>query len=156
MAPATASTSTLGKTNGNPGNGISESGDRHHRPENRVDPNRWRMRAIDGRQTWHYLQDDEEVKQWPQTYADKWYLGLPIVRSQTCFTRQVNPKSHLNTRVSNPLTRTSLTFQNPKNRLTQFIMALNSSLISNYLLETGVPSSAAQCSSSPASSSPGT
>ncbi len=38
------------------------------------------MRNDDGRQTWHYLEDDEKAKEWPQSYADKWYLGLPLVR----------------------------------------------------------------------------
>ncbi|KAF4624901.1 hypothetical protein G7Y89_g13269 [Cudoniella acicularis] len=45
--------------------------------ESQIDTNRWRMRDIDGRLTWHYLEDDEETNKWPQSYADKWYLGLP-------------------------------------------------------------------------------
>jgi len=46
----------------------------------KTDISRWRMRDDGGRQTWHYLEDDDTVKQWPQSYADKWYLGLPLVR----------------------------------------------------------------------------
>ncbi|KAK0250659.1 hypothetical protein B0A54_01524 [Friedmanniomyces endolithicus] len=42
----------------------------------RTDPYRWRLRNDRGVQTWHYLQTDEEVKQWPITVADKHYLGL--------------------------------------------------------------------------------
>lgn len=44
----------------------------------RTDYSKWRMLDEKGRQTWHYL-DDEEVKKWPQSDADKWYLGLPLV-----------------------------------------------------------------------------
>jgi len=44
-----------------------------------TDHSRWRMRDDQGRHTWHYLEDDEAVKDWPQTYADKYYLGLPLV-----------------------------------------------------------------------------
>ncbi|EME43523.1 hypothetical protein DOTSEDRAFT_54312 [Dothistroma septosporum NZE10] len=41
-----------------------------------TDLTRWRMRDVRGRHTWHYLQTDEELKAWPMTTADKWYLGL--------------------------------------------------------------------------------
>lgn len=44
-----------------------------------VDKTRWRMKADGGRHTWHYLEDDEAAKNWPQSYADKWYLDLPLV-----------------------------------------------------------------------------
>jgi len=37
------------------------------------------MRDDQSRQTWHYLEDDEAAKQWPQSYADKYFLGLPLV-----------------------------------------------------------------------------
>jgi lanosterol synthase len=33
----------------------------------------------DGRQTWHYLEDDEQNKEWPQSVADKYFLGLQTV-----------------------------------------------------------------------------
>jgi len=65
---------------------FSNAGDPDHaakkqRPvlEERTDYSRWRMRDDHGRQTWRYLQDDEAVKDWPQTYADKYFLGLPLV-----------------------------------------------------------------------------
>ncbi|KAK4501797.1 hypothetical protein PRZ48_007606 [Zasmidium cellare] len=41
-----------------------------------TDITRWRLKDDRGRQTWHYLQTDEEVKQWPLTTADKYHLGL--------------------------------------------------------------------------------
>ena len=46
----------------------------------KTDYSRWRMLDEDGRQTWHYLNTDEELEKWPQSLADKYYLGLPLVR----------------------------------------------------------------------------
>jgi hypothetical protein len=60
------------------GNGLVRDAKRS-RIEERTDYSRWRMRDDDSRHTWHYLEDDEEAKKWPQTYADKYYLGLPLV-----------------------------------------------------------------------------
>ncbi|KAI1176072.1 oxidosqualene:lanosterol cyclase [Nemania sp. FL0916] len=36
----------------------------------------WRLLDESGRLTWHYLEDDKAAKEWPQSTADKWYLGL--------------------------------------------------------------------------------
>lgn len=47
--------------------------------QERTDFTRWRLLDEAGRQTWHYLQDDEDAKEWPQSTADKWFLGLPTV-----------------------------------------------------------------------------
>ena len=44
-----------------------------------TDIHRWRLRDEAGRQTWHYLETDEKVKAWPQSAADKYFLGLPLV-----------------------------------------------------------------------------
>ncbi|OZJ06194.1 hypothetical protein BZG36_00978 [Bifiguratus adelaidae] len=41
-----------------------------------TDLSRWRLRVKEGAQTWHYL-TEEEVKTWPQTAADRYFLGLP-------------------------------------------------------------------------------
>jgi lanosterol synthase len=49
--------------------------------QERTDYSRWRLLDDKGRHTWHYLEDDEEAKAWPQTTADKWFLGLPTVSS---------------------------------------------------------------------------
>ncbi|KAG9245940.1 oxidosqualene:lanosterol cyclase-like protein [Calycina marina] len=43
----------------------------------KTDHSRWRMLNERGVHTWHYLKSEEEVKAWPQTTADKWYLGIP-------------------------------------------------------------------------------
>lgn len=45
----------------------------------RTDYTRWRLLDEAGRQTWHYLEDDEDAKEWPQSTADKYFLNLPIV-----------------------------------------------------------------------------
>ena len=54
--------------------------------DQKTDPTRWRLLDDKGRQTWHYLKTDAEVKEWPQSVADKWYLGLDTVR-QPCLLR---------------------------------------------------------------------
>ncbi|KAG2183365.1 hypothetical protein INT43_006371 [Umbelopsis isabellina] len=43
-----------------------------------TDLSRWRLKVEHGAQTWHYLQSDEELKQWPQTRWDKYFLGVPF------------------------------------------------------------------------------
>jgi lanosterol synthase len=47
--------------------------------EERTDYSRWRLQDEQGRHTWHYLETDEQVKEWPQTIADKHHLGLETV-----------------------------------------------------------------------------
>jgi len=64
------------------GNGVIRDAKRP-RIEDRTDYTRWRMRDDESRHTWHYLEDEEALKKWPQTYADKYYLGLPLVRCLT-------------------------------------------------------------------------
>lgn len=44
-----------------------------------TDIQRWRLLDEAGRQTWHYLETDEEVKAWPQSTADRYHLGLSLV-----------------------------------------------------------------------------
>ncbi|KAL2754855.1 hypothetical protein ACRALDRAFT_1051357 [Sodiomyces alcalophilus JCM 7366] len=46
--------------------------------EDKMDVSRWRMDDQDGRHRWIYLEDEEAAKKWPQSYADKYYLGLPL------------------------------------------------------------------------------
>jgi lanosterol synthase len=40
---------------------------------------RWRLKDDRGCQTWHYLETDTEMKAWPQSTADKYFLGLDTV-----------------------------------------------------------------------------
>ena len=47
-----------------------------------TDYSRWRLAVTqDGRHTWHYLRTDDECEKWPQTILDKYWLGLPVVRT---------------------------------------------------------------------------
>ncbi|KAK8066641.1 hypothetical protein PG997_013388 [Apiospora hydei] len=43
-----------------------------------TDISRWRCLDEKGRLTWRYLEDDDEAEEWPQSYADKWFLGLDL------------------------------------------------------------------------------
>lgn len=43
------------------------------------DLSRWRLKVEHGAQTWHYLETDEELKEWPQTKTDKYSIGVPFV-----------------------------------------------------------------------------
>lgn len=47
--------------------------------QDKTDITRWRCLDEEGRLTWRYLEDDGEAAAWPQSYADKWYLGLDLV-----------------------------------------------------------------------------
>jgi lanosterol synthase len=48
--------------------------------DEKTDYTRWRLRDERGCQTWHYLQSEEEVKEWPQSAADRYFLGMETVR----------------------------------------------------------------------------
>lgn len=47
--------------------------------ESATDLTRWRLLNERGRQTWHYLTTDEQIQAWPQSIADKQFLGLQLV-----------------------------------------------------------------------------
>ena len=49
-----------------------------------TDIDRWRLLDERGRQTWHYL-SDEQLKKWSQSVADRYFLGLSIVGSDSKF-----------------------------------------------------------------------
>ena len=60
-----------GNDNDQPDSKIRKLGDK-------TDISRWRLKDDESRHTWHYL-TEEEAKEWPQSTADKWYLGLDLV-----------------------------------------------------------------------------
>jgi lanosterol synthase len=64
--------------NGNALNGSAKAAVLASKDE-KTDYSRWRLLDERGRQTWHYLEADEDVKEWPQSVADKYHLGLPTV-----------------------------------------------------------------------------
>jgi len=70
---------------------VNDHAAKRPRIEDRTDYSRWRMRDDESRQTWHYLEDDEAAKEWPQTHADKYFLGLPLVRSPSRDTIAATP-----------------------------------------------------------------
>jgi lanosterol synthase len=45
----------------------------------KTDYSRWRLKDDRGCQTWHYLETDEDMKAWPQSTADKYFLDLETV-----------------------------------------------------------------------------
>lgn len=53
--------------------------------EAKTDPTRWRIKDDDSRHTWHYLTTKKAAEEWPQSYAEKYYLGLPLVRATTLY-----------------------------------------------------------------------
>ena len=49
-----------------------------------TDYSRWRLRdTTDGRHVWDYLRSDAESAARPQTDADKYWLGIPLVRASS-------------------------------------------------------------------------
>jgi hypothetical protein len=78
--------------------------------ELKTDHSRWRMKNVDGRQTWHYLESDEQLKAWPMTAADKYYLGQDTVRlSESWPARCSYPNS--STRAHKPFQKPQLLFK---------------------------------------------
>ena len=66
---------------------IRKRGEAHNEPNGKVehatkledaktDIYGWRLRDDRGRHTWHYLESDDELKEWPMTVADKYFVGL--------------------------------------------------------------------------------
>ena len=47
------------------------------------DPSRWRLLDERGRQTWHYMESDEQAKEWPQSLVDKHHLGMQLVQTRS-------------------------------------------------------------------------
>ncbi|KAF2685400.1 terpene synthase [Lentithecium fluviatile CBS 122367] len=44
--------------------------------ESKTDRTRWRLEDERGCQIWRYLESDEECEKWPQSVADKYFLGM--------------------------------------------------------------------------------
>lgn len=62
-------------------NGYAHANGVAHQTNERTDYSRWRLLDEQGRHTWHYLETDEQIKEWPQSIADKHHLGLDTVRN---------------------------------------------------------------------------
>ncbi|KAL7915333.1 oxidosqualene:lanosterol cyclase [Trichoderma velutinum] len=55
----------------------SDSFPKRPKLEAKTDLTRWRLKDDESRHTWHYLTDDKAAAEWPQSYAEKWFLNLP-------------------------------------------------------------------------------
>lgn len=97
-----------------------------------VDRTRWRMKSDDGRHTWHYLDDKEAVEHWPQSYADKWFLGLPLVRLPA-----LSSKGLQHADLPDLCCRTSLPWRRPRPPSTRSATASPSSSTCNSRPATG-------------------
>ncbi|KPI38000.1 Lanosterol synthase [Cyphellophora attinorum] len=66
-----------GRANGHANGNLNGHSVKAYKPAvETTDRSRWRMLDEDGRHTWHYLETDEQVEKWPQSIADKYFLGL--------------------------------------------------------------------------------
>lgn len=90
-----------------------------------TDYSRWRLQDEEGRHTWHYLKTDQQVKEWPQSLADKYHLGLPTV----CLL--------FDTELAN-ICRICLIFLLLRNHPNQSTTVFNSTRSSNSLLDIGL------------------
>lgn len=47
--------------------------------DEKTDYTKWRLQDDRGCQVWQYLESDEEAQKWPQSRAEKYFLGLDTV-----------------------------------------------------------------------------
>jgi hypothetical protein len=118
----------------------------------KTDYSRWRLLDESGRQTWHYLTDDNKAKEWPQSIADKYHLGLPTVwlPPEKYFSKYFPHGTYSN------LCRASLNCRLRRNRHSQLTTACPSSPIYSYPPGTGRVNMAVLSFSFQDSSLPGT
>ena len=57
-------------------------------------PDRWRLLDERGRQTWHYLDSEQQAKEWPQSLVDRHHLGLELVGKIHFTQTPINPMLH--------------------------------------------------------------
>lgn len=117
--------------------------------DRRTDPARWRLLDDRGRQTWHYLQSEQELESWPQSSADRYFLGLPTVSASPAQHPRLFPSTEL------PFTRDYLHCPSQRCLWTPLAMLPPTSPSSNFRLATGPASTAVLCFSCRGSSSPG-
>ena len=103
----------------------------------RTELRRWRLLDERGRQTWQYLSTDKEVDDWPQTLADKYHLGLPLVRSIAL--------AYLYTNADITISRTCLTSQERRHLAHLLTMAFLSSPINSFRQATGHVNTVGRC-----------
>lgn len=62
----------------------------------KTDYTRWRLKDERGCQTWHYLETEDEIEQWPQSLADKWHLGIDLVRGPPSLQHYTHERAEAN------------------------------------------------------------
>jgi lanosterol synthase len=85
----------MARTRSEKANGASSKVQAGRVEKGKTDYTRWRLLDEAGRQTWHYLATDEEVKKWPQSIADKYHLGMPTVCFALCAESSANRDQEL-------------------------------------------------------------
>ncbi|CAG8485666.1 8309_t:CDS:2 [Racocetra fulgida] len=60
-----------------------------------TDKSRWRLEVDHGKQTWHYLESNDEIKNWPQTACDRYWLGLSYDKINDNQKEYSSPKTSL-------------------------------------------------------------
>ena len=118
-----------------------------------TDLRRWRLLDERGRQTWHYLEKDEDVARWPQSNADKYFLDLPLVRE---ISKSFSIERHMFTALTKSNCRSFFDFRLPRHPLRPLEAAFPSFLTYNSRQAIGLVSMADPCSFCRAWSSPGT
>lgn len=92
---------TNGQVNGHANGHANTNGSAHKHSidlsSETVDRSRWRLEVgQDSRHVWHYLKTDQQLKDWPQSTADKYYLGLPTVSprpTHLAYSSHLDPQS---------------------------------------------------------------
>ncbi|KAF2113818.1 terpenoid cyclases/protein prenyltransferase alpha-alpha toroid [Lophiotrema nucula] len=75
----TAPNGTHKRANGHANGGVKQeegSWRTAGKKDQKTDYSRWRLKDERGCHTWHYLESDEEVEKWPQSVADKYFMGM--------------------------------------------------------------------------------
>lgn len=108
--------------------------------DSKTDHTRWRLKDDRGRQTWHYLQSDKELKEWPMTIADKYFLGLETVGNEEDFSPSLDVVS------TDCIQRVYPNYRVRKHLYKHVKMASNSSPNSSSRLAIGGVNTADRCS----------
>jgi hypothetical protein len=129
-----ANGSANGPTNGTANGNFKQD----HDLELKTDHMRWRMKNVDGRQTWHYLESDEQLEAWPMTSADKYYLGQDTVRYTYMVVTGIL--------YTDDLIRAQNLFRKPQLLLKQLRMASHSTPVCSSNQAIGAANMAGRCS----------
>lgn len=80
MAPSKNKRNANGHVNGQANGHANGSAHVPHVSDTSTDRSRWRLEVGEGnRHVWHYLKSDDDLQKWPQSIADKYFVGLPTV-----------------------------------------------------------------------------